>query len=221
MKYGAPGSKEIAGPSVALDNDRVLVFTTAVDRNVAVIRSVLNAGVLIRRIPLSDMLFVTVREDVTTDPLTIAAAVLSRGVVILAFGITKELIWFASRALEMTRAETDNASKLIPDAPPNTNDSANTLSEYRLFMFAFGKCMESVAYRSFKENRVEKRDVWVEMDWTVDVPLNPYRLVYWAVFAKIEEVDREPPVFRILALEMEMAGANMVDNIRRVVVDTS
>jgi hypothetical protein len=172
----------MAGPSIALDNDRVLVFPIVVDRNVAVILAVLNAGVLIRRIPLSDMLFVTVREDVMTDPLTIAAAVLSRGAVILAFGITKELIWFASRALEITRVDMDNVSKLIPDAPPNTNDSAVILSEYILFIFALGKRMESGAYRPFKENRVEKRDVCVEMDLTVDVPLNPYRLVYCAVF---------------------------------------
>ena len=92
MKYGASGAKEIAGPSVALDNDRVLVFPIVVDTNVAVILAVLNAGVLIRRIPLSDMPFVTVREDVVTDPRITAAAVLIRGAVILAFGITKELI---------------------------------------------------------------------------------------------------------------------------------
>jgi hypothetical protein len=81
--------------------------------------------------------------------------------------------------------------------------------------------MESDAYRPFKENRVEKREVCVEMDLTVEVPLNPYRFVYCAVFVMMEEVDREPPIFRILALEMEMAGVNMVDNIRRVVVERS
>jgi len=37
----------------------------------------------------------------------------------------------------------------------------------------------------------------------------------------MEEVDRDPPIFRILALEMEMAGVNMVDNTRSVVVERS
>ena len=45
--------------------------------------------------------------------------------------------------------------------------------------------------------------------------------MYWAVFAKREEMVREPPVLTNLALEMEMAGVNMVDKIRMVVVDIS
>jgi hypothetical protein len=45
--------------------------------------------------------------------------------------------------------------------------------------------------------------------------------VYWAVFAKRDEMLREPPVLMNLAFEMEMAGVNMVDKMRMVVVDTS
>jgi hypothetical protein len=68
---------------------------------------------------------------------------------------------------------------------------------------------------------VEKRDVCVEMDRTVDVPLWPLSVEYCTVFAPIEEMVREPPVFTNLAVEMEMAGVYMVDKMRMVVVDIS
>ena len=140
---------------------------------------------------------------------------------IAAFGTTKELIWPASKALETTMVERESASKLIPDAPPDVMNSASIRSEYRLFMFAMGKSMDAVAYSSFRKDRVEKMDACVEMDRTVDVPLWPSSVEYWAVFAPIEEMVREPPVFMNLAVEMEMAGVYMVDRIRMVVVDIS
>lgn len=71
----------------------------------------------------------------------------------------------------MTILDRVSASKLMPDAPPNTNESATTFSENTLFMYAVGDCMESVAYSSFRENRVEKRADCVETELTVDVPL--------------------------------------------------
>jgi hypothetical protein len=46
-------------------------------------------------------------------------------------------------------------------------------------------------------------------------------VVYCAEVAKIDEVDREPPVFRMLALEMERAGVKIVDNMRIVLTDVS
>jgi hypothetical protein len=45
--------------------------------------------------------------------------------------------------------------------------------------------------------------------------------MYCAEVAEIDEVDREPPVFRMFALEMERAGVKMVDNMRMVLTDVS
>jgi hypothetical protein len=45
--------------------------------------------------------------------------------------------------------------------------------------------------------------------------------VYCAEVAEIDETEREPPVFRILALEIEMAGVKIVDNMLMVLTDVS
>lgn len=68
-----------------------------------------------------------------------------RDAVIAAFGATKELICVATKALEMTMVERESASNSIPDAPPDVMKSVSIRSEYRLFMFAFGKSMDAVA----------------------------------------------------------------------------
>ena len=77
----------------------------------------------------------------------------------------------ATTALEMTTLDRVSASKLMPDEPPNTKESATILSESTLFMYAVGDCMESIAYSSFSENNEEKRADCVEMEFTVAVPL--------------------------------------------------
>jgi hypothetical protein len=41
--------------------------------------------------------------------------------------------------------ERESASNSIPDAPPDVMKSVSTLSEYILFMLAFGKSMDAVA----------------------------------------------------------------------------
>jgi len=59
----------------------------------------------------------------------------------------------------------------------------------------------------------------VEISESVDVVLKPYRVVYSALVAKIDDVEREPPVFTMRTLEMESAGAYIEDNMQILVVD--
>ena len=91
MKYGAPASGAIAGPSTAFERVIVQVSPTFVENRFAEMDPVLRKGVLIWRVPLPDMLFATVKDDVLTEPV-IAALVFIWDVVTVACCATKELI---------------------------------------------------------------------------------------------------------------------------------
>ena len=91
IKYGAPASGVISGPSTAFERVIVQVKPTFVENRFADMEPVLRNGVLIWRIPLPDICFATAKEDVVADPV-IAALVSIWDVLIAACCATKELI---------------------------------------------------------------------------------------------------------------------------------
>ena len=131
IKYGALISATIAGPTIALDRDNVLVIPIVVDRRFAAIVAVLTIGVLILRVFVSDRPFATVNKEVFTGalPKMVATVVLIRGVLIAVVCATNELISFAITELDTTRVEIDIISSSIPDEPPNLKSFAVILSE--------------------------------------------------------------------------------------------
>jgi hypothetical protein len=91
MKYGAPASGVISGPSTAFERLIVQVNPIFVENRFADMDPVLRKGVLIWRIPVPDIWFATAKEDVVAEPV-IAALVSIWDVVIAACSATKELI---------------------------------------------------------------------------------------------------------------------------------
>ena len=62
---------------------------------------------------------------------------------------------------------------------------------------------------------MEKRDEEMATDWMVV----PKSVVYCMLAACMDDTARDPPVFTMAALEMEIAGVNMVDKIVALCVE--
>ena len=63
---------------------------------------------------------------------------------------------------------------------------------------------------------MDRSVVSTDMDLMVDVALVPYRVVYCMEPPCMDDTLRDPPVFIIAALDMEIAGAKRLERIVKV-----